>query len=298
MSRSKGIRVNQWDLDSDAFEKIEVLLPSKEEQSLIFEYLDRETARIDNLIAEKQNFINLLKEKRQALISHVVTKGLDPNVKMKDSGIEWIGEVPEKWTYTRLKFLVRKIIDTEHKTIPFVDDSSYLVVRTSDIREGSLNHQQCRRTDVESFNEWTRRGVPSAGDIIFTREAPAGEACIVPEGLDVCLGQRTVLIRPNDKLLAKYLLLSIYSDLTKEFIDNASIGSTVKHLNMSDIPNIPLVLPDLDTQREIVDHTYKELNKLNQLRQETMNSIDLLNEHRTALISAAVTGKIDVREQI
>jgi type I restriction enzyme S subunit len=269
--------------------------PSYVEQEAIVAFLDRETARIDNLIAEKQDFINLLKEKRQALISHVVTKGLNPKVKMKDSGNEWIGEVPERWVKTRLKFHVTNIIDTEHKTIPFVDESAYLVVRTSDIREGELLSAQCRRTDPDSFEEWTRRGVPSAGDVILTREAPAGEACIVPDGLNVCLGQRTVLIRTSQSLLSEYLVLVIYSDITKTFIDNASMGSTVKHLNMADIPNIPLFLPDLETQAAIVEFTKQELGKIDQIRTETLSSLELLNEHRTALISAAVTGKIDVR---
>ena len=277
---------------------IRVVIPfDLSEQNAIASYLDRETARIDKLITEKQNFIKLLKEKRQALISHVVTKGLDADVKMKESGIEWIGEVPEHWVQIRLKFLVPKIIDTEHKTIPFVDDSNYLVARTSDIRDGELLSEQCRRTDHGSFQEWTRRATPACGDIIFTREAPAGEACIVPDNLNICLGQRTVLIRPSRKLLAEYLLLVIYSDLTKEFIENTSMGSTVKHLNMSDIPNIPLFCPDLAIQRTIVDYASEELSKIKQLNDLSLESINLLKEHRAALISAAVTGKIDVRDQ-
>jgi type I restriction enzyme S subunit len=294
-SLAKGIRERSTDFRWGDFYVQYLPHPPLSEQVAIRGYLSRETARIDNLIAEKQNFINLLKEKRQALISHVVTKGLDPTVKMKDSGIEWLGEVPERWVKTRLKFHVTNIIDTEHKTIPFVDESAYLVVRTSDIREGELLSAQCRRTDPDSFEEWTRRGVPSAGDVILTREAPAGEACIVPDGLNVCLGQRTVLIRTSQSLLSEYLVLVIYSDITKTFIDNASMGSTVKHLNMADIPNIPLFLPDLETQAAIVEFTKQELGKIDQIRTETLSSLELLNEHRTALISAAVTGKIDVR---
>ncbi len=277
--------------------RLPIITPSRGEQERIVIFLDRETARIDQLIAEKQNFIKLLKEKRQTLISHVVTKGLDPNALMKDSGIEWIGEVPEHWVRTRLKFLVSKIIDTEHKTIPFVDFSDYLVVRTSDIREGRLLPEQCKRTDADSFSEWTKRGRSEPGDIIFTREAPAGEACIVPERLEVCLGQRAVLIKPSGKILAKYFLLVAYSDLSKEFIDNASMGSTVKHLNMADIPRIPIFLPNIQEQQKIVLFADSELSKIDQIRTETLKSIELLKEHRTALISAAVTGKIDVRNQ-
>ena len=295
-STSEGIRDGKT-ITYDEFGDLVMALPPKEDQLAIANYLDHEISRINDLIAEKQNFINLLKEKRQALISHIVTKGLNPKVKMKDSGIEWIGEIPESWVQSRLKYHVDRIIDTEHKTIPFVDDSDYLVVRTSDIREGELINKQCRRTDQESFEEWTQRGVPAPGDVILTREAPAGEACIVPGNLNVCLGQRTVLIRTRQSLLSEYLLLVIYSDITKTFIDNASMGSTVKHLNMADIPKIPVFVPDVDTQKAIVAFVKKELEKINSLRSQTFASIELLKEHRTALISAAVTGKIDVRNQ-
>lgn len=105
LSRSKGIRVNQWDLDPDEFKSIDVLLPTKEEQFQIAAFLDHETAKIDTLIDKQQQLIELLKEKRQAVISHAVSKGLDPDVPMKDSGVEWLGEVPEHWKITSTKYV-------------------------------------------------------------------------------------------------------------------------------------------------------------------------------------------------
>lgn len=105
LSRSKGIRVNQWDLDPDEFRNIELLLPDKTEQEKIYSFLDHETAKIDNLIEKQQQLIELLKEKRQAVISHAVTKGLNPDVPMKDSGVEWLGEVPDHWELVPLKYL-------------------------------------------------------------------------------------------------------------------------------------------------------------------------------------------------
>ena len=109
LRRSKGIRVNQWDLDPDEFQKIELLIPPKDEQQKIFDFLDHETSKIDHLIEKQQQLIELLKEKRQAVISHAVTKGLDPNVPMKDSGVEWLGEVPEHWGILPIKYLTESV---------------------------------------------------------------------------------------------------------------------------------------------------------------------------------------------
>lgn len=290
--------VGRWRLPTESFRNFKSPIPSLNEQQRIVKYLDNETSHIDRLIQEKQNFIKLLEEKRQALISHVVTKGLDDKVEMKDSGVEWIGEVPKHWVVTRLKFLVEKLIDTEHKTIPFVDSSDFYVIRTSNIRKGKLLLEGCKRTDQLSYIDWTRRGKPIGGDIILTREAPAGEACIVPDDRDVCLGQRTVLVKTKPTILNKFLLFLIYSKSTELFIENVSMGSTVKHLNMSDIPNIPVFLPEISTQTKIVEYLEVQTSKIEELAKVTVTSIELLKERRSALISAAVTGKIDVREAI
>ena len=198
-------------------------------------FLDRETAKIDALVAEQAKLIALLQEKRQAVISHAVTKGLDPSVPMKDSGVAWLRDVPAHWTRKTIKFALRALIDTEHKTAPFFDDGEYLVVRTSNVKNGLLVLDGAKYTDREGFFEWTKRGAPQPGDIIFTREAPAGEACVVPAGVDLCLGQRTVLFQvDHEQLDAQFAVWSVYAGLASEFIANLSQGSTVPHFNMSD----------------------------------------------------------------
>ncbi|MGZ8946166.1 MAG: restriction endonuclease subunit S [Methylococcaceae bacterium] len=272
-------------------------VPNFQEQTTIANFLDRETLRIDALAEEKNHFIGLLKEKRLALISHVVTKGLDTTVKMKDSGVEWLGEVPEHWMMSYLKFVTYKIIDTEHKTATFYEDGEYHVVRTSDVKNGRLIFKSAKYTNHEVYLEWTARGTPEAGDILFTREAPAGEACIVPTNSQICLGQRMVLFKVNHKkILPMFLLYSLYGGLSDDFIRQLSQGSTVIHLNMADIKNIPLFEIPINEQQSIVQYLEQQTTKIDSLITETQQSIALLKEHRTALISAAVTGKIDVRE--
>jgi len=209
--------------------------PPRPEQTAIATFLDHETAKIDALVAEQERLIALLQEKRQAVISHAVTKGLDPSVPMKDSGVAWLRDVPAHWTRKTIKFALRALIDTEHKTAPFFDDGEYLVVRTSNVKNGLLVLDGAKYTDREGFFEWTKRGAPQPGDIIFTREAPAGEACVVPAGVDLCLGQRTVLFQvDHEQLDAQFAVWSVYAGLASEFIANLSQGSTVPHFNMSD----------------------------------------------------------------
>ncbi|BAZ68800.1 restriction modification system DNA specificity domain protein [Fischerella sp. NIES-4106] len=279
--------------------KFKLAFPPLLEQQQIATFLDRETAKIDALIAKKERFIELLQEKRTALISHAVTKGLNPDVPMKDSGIEWLGEIPAHWEKTRIKYVLYEIIDTEHKTVPFYQDGEYLVVRTSNVKNGQLILDDAKYTNNDGFIEWTRRGIPISGDILFTREAPAGEACLVPENMPLCLGQRMVLLRVNhQKLYENYGIWSIYGGIAKEFITLLSQGSTVSHFNMSDISNIPLLLPPIEEQKQISFYLDRETSKIYKIITKTRTSIDHLKEYRTALISAAVTGKIDVREEV
>ena len=277
---------------------LEVELPPAAAQISIADLLDRETGRIDALVEKKRRLIDLLEEKRTALISHVVTKGLDPTVPMKDSGIPWLGKIPAHWGAYRLKHAMSRLIDTEHKTVHFVPDGDYLVIRTSDVRRGQLLPDQARRTDRAGFDEWTRRGVPSPGDVLLSREAPAGEACVVPKNVDLCLGQRMVLIRPESRRLsAEFLVHAIYSEPTKVFIEDVSQGSTVEHLNMGDIPNLPLALPPLEEQLQIAEWLDAKSAKFLGLSERINEQLDLLAEYRQALITAAVTGEIDLSSE-
>ena len=279
--------------------KVRYALPPLDEQQAIAAFLDLETARIDELIAEKQRLVELLAEKRTALISHAVTKGLNPDAPMQDSSIHWLGQVPMHWERKRIKHLLHRIVDTEHKTAPFYPDGDFLVVRTTNVRNGRLVMAGAKFTDAEGYAEWTGRAVPRPGDILFTREAPAGEACLVPDDRLVCLGQRMVLFEiRRERLDGYFCLYSIYSGIADEFIKLLSQGSTVAHFNMSDIGNIPLLVPPIAEQRQIATYVHEQAERLDGLMNTVADAIGKLREYRSALISAAVTGKIDVRCEV
>ena len=267
-----------------------------EEQQKIANFLDHETAKIDTLIEKQQQLIKLLKEKRQAVISHAVTKGLNPNAPMKNSGVEWLGDVPVHWVRIKLKHITKEIIDAEHKTAEYFDDGEYLVCRTTNVRDGQLRLEGGKYTNLDTYTEWTRRGMPEVGDILFTREAPAGEACVYSGETPLCLGQRMVLFKlKTERVEPNFVLHSIYSGLSDDFIKQLSQGSTVAHFNMADIQNIPLFEPPMEEQKQINEYLVRVLSKYDGVIKSASDAINLMQERRTALISAAVTGKIDVR---
>ncbi len=274
-----GTSSSMQNLNQTSFRNFSVPRLTPEAQQGVANFLDDKTARIDALIAEKEHLTERLAELRQTTISSAVT------IKDVDSG----------WRTTRLKFLVQDIVDTEHKTVQFYDDGAYLVARTSNIKKGRLVFDDAKYTDDAGYEEWTRRAVPKPGDILFTREAPAGEACLVPEDVPLCLGQRTVLIRlRKDIACSSFVLWSLYGGVSAKFIADLSQGSTVAHFNMPDIGNIPLLTGPLADQRRRVDALEDQLRRLEDLVSHTVEHISRLREYRSSLISAAVTGQLDI----
>ncbi|MBL8476049.1 MAG: restriction endonuclease subunit S [Methyloversatilis sp.] len=283
-------------LNGTMISEILMPVPSALEQAVITAFLDREIAKIDALIAEQEKLIALLAEKRQATISHAVTRGLNPDAPMKDSGVPWLGEVPAHWDMKRVKDCGCEIVDCKNRTPELHDNGDYFVVRTSCVKDGKFNPEPGYRTDEANFIEWTAKGKPRARDVLFTREAPTGEACLAPEGLDFCLGQRMMYIRPPEQvLLSEFLLYSIYGGLARERISEKSKGSTVGHLRIGEVGELPLLLPPLVEQHGLVEFVRDELAKIESLEVASGRAIALLKERRSALIAAAVTGQIDVR---
>lgn len=286
--------IGRWRLPTDAFTDFLSPMPSLDEQTGIANFLDHETTKIDTLIAKQQELIKLLKEKQQAVISHAVTKGLNPNAPMRDSGVEWLGEVPAHWDVKRLKNTA-EIVDCRNKTPEYFDDGEYLVVRTTNVKQQELNLNGALYTNEANFKIWTQRGVPPAGTILFTREAPAGEICLVPKELKFCMGQRMMNFICHNPEYNRYLFDFLLSDCLERYIQSVSHGSTVSHLRVEQVENIPVLVPPENEAQEIYKHLEVIKSKYLVLTREAEEAIELMQERRTALISAAVTGKIDVR---
>ena len=275
--------------------KLEIPVPPLQTQRTIAAFLDRETVQIDDLIGEQERLIELLTEKRQAVITHAVTKGLDPTVATKPSGIPWLGEIPAHWRLTRLAEVTESIVDCLHTTPEAFSDGDYWVVRTSSVRNGRLDLSASFRTDYDTYLRRIKRLDITAGDLLLTREAPAGEACMVGEERNLCLGQRMVQLRTRaEAALPQILLWNIYSDHVRTYFDLETSGSMVQNLTMGRIGRIPIVVPPMAEQQEITKHVSSALRSIDDSTARAQQLASLLFERRSALISAAVTGKVNV----
>lgn len=276
----------------------EISLPNYELQCAVAAYLDNEVGRIDSLISEKQNFITLLKEKHQALISHYVTKGLDPNLKMKDSGVEWIGEVPSHWEITKLRYIgqCQNGINIGGEFF----GSGYPFVSYGDVYNNrALPHKV--KGLVQSTEKDRVIYSLKPGDVLFTRTSETideiGYSSVCYHNIeDAVFAGFLIRFRPKDS--------AINPTFSEYYFQNKKLRAFfVKEMNLVTraslsqelLKRMPVALPPENEQREIGEFLAEKNAKFNEVVKATQSSIELLKEHRTALISAAVTGKIDVR---
>jgi type I restriction enzyme, S subunit len=271
-------------------------LPSIKEQRSLITFLDHETGKIDALIAEQQRLIELLQEKRQAVISHAVTKGLNPDAPMKDSGVVWLGEVPEHWEVTALKRLCRRITDGAHIS-PETDNGVYCFVSTRDISESDIDFEGCLRTSEASYEYLLRTGCqPEVGDVLFSKDGTIGRTLVVREQHDFVVASSLIIIRPDTNLLdAEFLDVLCKSDAVQNQVESFVKGAGLPRLSIANLMRVIGIFPPLQEQRRIANVVSKISVRFTALMAEAEAAVTLLQERRSALISAAVTGQIDVR---
>lgn len=270
-------------------------LPPAAEQTAIAAALDRETARIDALIAKKTRFIELLKEKRQALITHAVTKGLDPTVKMKDSGVEWIGEVPSHWEVARVKHVSRQ--ESGHtpdkKNPDFWEDCQipWVSLKDSDtLRNVDHIHDTDTYINERGLAGSSARMLPK-GTVVFTRDATVGLCAITARPMAV--SQHVIGWVPTGKLDPEFLLRVFEAMAT--WLESLTAGATIKTIGMDDVGILTTPYPPMLEQIRIATYIRTVKASMARLIELTEHSITLLKERRSALITAAVTGQIDLR---
>jgi type I restriction enzyme S subunit len=277
--------------------KIKAVIPPRTEQTAIAAALDRETARIDALISRKTRFIELLKEKRQALITHAVTKGLDPNVKMKDSGVEWIGEVPEGWSVRPIKGIVSTpITDGPHETPQFYGHGVPFVSAEA-ISGGFLNFEKIRGyISMEAHEAYSKKYKPQKNDIFMIKSgATTGVTAIVDTDIEFNIWSPLAVIRCDDVMDPFFVLNYMRSFSFQEGVSQNWSFGTQQNIGMGVIGNLHVTAPPLAEQRSIATYLKNGTAKIGSLAQKTQRSIDLLKERRSAFITAAVTGQIDLR---
>ncbi len=283
--------------------RLPIVIPPPETQQAIVKHLDTATNRVNSLIHEKQNFINLLKEKRHALISHVVTKGLDPNVEMKDSGVEWIGEIPKHWNLVKLKNLTTS--GFKNGVFKKSDDFGFgtKLINVSDIftPDFYIDSKSLERVNVTDSEK--QKYSVYYGDIFFVRSSlklqGIGHACCYKgNGEDVVFECHIVKSTPDpEKVVHDYLIHALHSSQLRHHLVVESTTTTMTTIGQTGISKALIPLPPVDEQKKIASSLLRQLERIEKITTETYRSIELLKERRTALISAAVTGKIDLREK-
>ena len=293
-----GTSSSMQNLGQDQFKSFPIGVPSLAEQSAIANFLDRETAKIDALMAEQEKLIVLLKEKRQALISHAVTKGLNPDAPMKDSGVEWLGQVPAHWEVMPLKRDLAFITSGSRGWAEHYADDGELFIRIGNLTRETLglDLSDIQRVDVPGRAEGERT-IVRPGDLLFSITAYLGSVAVVPGGIEKAyVSQHVALARLiGKKLSPRWVGYIVLSFVGKTYLDEQAYGGTKIQLGLDDVANLVCVVPPLNEQKAIVSFLDSETAKTHDLVEEAEHAIGLLKERRSALISAAVTGKIDVR---
>ena len=294
---SDGVRIGQWDLAEPRMREIAFAIPTLSEQAAIVRFLDHADRRIRRYIRAKQKLIKLLEEQKQAIIHRAVTRGLDPNVRLKPSAVEWLGDVPEHWEVVRLKTLASHIVDCLHATPTYTQRGEFPAIRTADITPGAVHLRTARRVDEETYDRWTERLQPAAGDILYSREGERfGIAACVPPGIRLCISQRMMVFRIRPEHNPLFVMWALNSPQTYAQATQDVMGSTAPHVNVSTIRNFALALPSLDEQCEIVRHIESATPEIVRTIKDAVRENALLREYRTRLIADVVTGKLDMGE--
>lgn len=292
----QGIRPNSLQVPTDAFHSIPILIPPLEEQQIIAAYLDRETGRIDALVERLERLIALLTEKRQAVISHAVTKGLNPDAPMKDSGIDWLGEVPAHWEVSRFAWVNRPDQSITYGIVqagPEIE-GGVPYIRVSDMQRQPVTAADLPKTSVEIARNY-RRSELVAGDIVVCIRASIGKPMLVTDDLiGANLTQGTAKISPGEGVSRLFVYYAVQSDCCTGWFEQFAKGATFKEITLECLRNTPIPVPPLQEQDDIAAFLVDELAQIDGGIGSSQTAINTLKERRSALISAAVTGQIPI----
>lgn len=273
-----------------------VPLPPPSEQAAITAFLDRETAKIDALVVEQQRLIELLKEKRQAVISRAVTKGLDPNAPMKDSGLEWLGEVPEHWEVRRISSLSTKITNGYvGPTRDVLMDEGVRYLQSLHIKDNRIRFNAPYYVR-EDWSKEHSKSILETGDVLIVQTGDIGQVAVVTEEYAGCNCHALIIVSPIRSVVrGDWIAWVLNADYGFHSLLSIQTGALHPHLNCGNVKDLFIPVPPISEQWEITDFVSARLEEFEQLVTEAGKAIALLRERRSALISAAVTGKIDVR---
>ncbi len=292
MIRKQGATVES--INQALLSNMVITLPGLEQQVAVADFLDHETAETDALVAKYERLTQLLEEKRIALITEAVTKGLDGNVPMKDSGVPAIGIVPASWDVIPLRRVIDKFVDYRGST-PTKVSSGIQIVTAANVKMAYINYDAVEAyISEDEYQTRMVRGLPAIGDVLLTMEAPLGQ-CAQVDNPQISLGQRVMLLKPNRfRIEPSFLKWYFLSRAGQDNLQSHATGSTALGIKASKLKGLSVCVPTLSAQRAICTHIEKKLEHVTALSARCAQAMRIVREHRSALITAAVTGQIDV----
>lgn len=277
---------------------VEVPIPPQKEQKAITEFLDRETSKIDRLIEKKTDLIDLIEEKRTAMITNAVTQGLDSNIKTKPSGVPGLGEVPEDWNLAPLKYSSRNItVGIVSKPSQYYVEEGVSALRSLNIKKNEIVEEELVYISEEANNELKGSQLHS-GDLVSVRSGDPGTTAVVPDELDGANCIDLIIIRQPDGYIPEFLSFLMNSEASTSQIEAGTEGAAQQHFNVGEVKELVFPKPSVDEQREILDWLSPRLKKMDEMEAKIQKGIERLKEYRTALITEAVTGQIDVQGEM
>lgn len=300
VSLAKGIRERSTDFRFNDFSRLTLPLPSHEEQTLIVAFLDNKIAQIDEAIAIKEKQISLLKERKQIIIQQAVTQGRDPNVPLKDSGVDWIGKIPAHWEVVKLKLLTDKIVDGAHFTPTYVDKGvPFLrVTDLSNMKDGVINWEAVRYIPEKEHKELIKRAKADKGDVLLSKNGTIGLTKVIDWDIEFSFFVSLCLIKLKSQLNPNYFTSFFNSPIVDKQISFGSSRTSVTNLHLEKIKELLIILPPLNEQDEVMNFINQIDAKYDPAIYVQVQQIEKLKEYKTTLLNSAVTGKIKITPEM
>lgn len=296
-AHGKGVSFdNRWTLNHETLMNFPIVAPSFKEQSRIADYLDEKCGEIDRYIEKQQQIIEKLKAYKQAVITEAVTKGIRKNRPMKDSGIEWIGEIPKGWDVIISRFVIDNIVDVDHY-MPESVEIGYPYVMTGDLKESlsEVDFDKCKKISSGDYVALSQKIYPMKGNVIFARYATIGTVCYVDYETECVVSYSCVTVQPSkDKLNGKFLFYYFKSQTFKEEVQQYITSNTQANIGIEAMYRSKIVVPPTDEQKRIALYLDNKCEEIDETISKTQMTIDKLSDYKKSLVYEAVTGKIEV----
>lgn len=290
-----GIVADLWSTHWAEMKNICIPMPDLQEQQAIADYLDGECARIDGIVTTQRQIIERLKEYKKSVITEAVTRGLNPDAPMRNSGIDWIGKIPEHWEISKLKYYSKYITDGTHTTPEYLADGvPFLSIK--DISTGKLDFSNTKYISQHQHEELSKHAPIEKGDILFTRIGTLGVSVIVETDITFDIFVSVGLLKPKDNINTKYLNYVMNSEYYYQYIQlvKAGEGTSAAKFNLSDVSNSPIVCPPLSEQQAIADYLDRKCSEIDSIIEKRELMIELMTEYKKSLIYECVTGKKEI----